>query len=313
MHRDTFQALMNASDCPVFVIERTHSHSGQVLKYANAPLKRLLGCEGQELIGREWSSMFIPAGIKSDLSRTRTAIDSGATVNEMLRAERPSGEVLWLDAHLYPIRDSMGSVVEYVGILNDVTDEHRSYEELEHRAYHDALTGLANRHLLRDRFEQARAHAQRASGSLAAVVLDMNGFKLINDRFGHQAGDDLLRCVAARLAATVRTEDTVARLGGDEFVLLLGEEPADVNAARRVIARVAEALTRPIMLQRQQLVLACCAGVSRYPEDGEDLETLLKAADAALYRAKARAQRPARTGTRPSGDPVQPFTRLVAA
>jgi diguanylate cyclase (GGDEF)-like protein/PAS domain S-box-containing protein len=304
VHRDIFQALMNSSDCPVLIIER--SHSGQVLRYANAPLKRLLGCETEDLTAREWSSLFA-GGMESGLSRARLAIDSGMPVNETLRTERVSGEDLWLDARLYPIRDPTGSTVEYVGILHDVTNEHRSHAELQHRVHHDALTGLANRHLLQERFEQARAHAQRSSGSIAVVVLDMNGFKSINDRFGHPAGDDLLRCVAGRLEATVRAEDAVARLGGDEFVLLLGEEAADVNAARKVIARVAEALTRPIRLLRHQLVLACCAGVSRYPQDGADLETLLNAADAALYRAKARAKIPARAAPPGSERQFLPF------
>lgn len=283
------QELMETSDCPVLIIDRTPA--GQPLRYANATLKRLLGYEAGELVGHEWSSLFTPVGLESALAFARNAMDLGLEVKETLRAERLSGEVLWLDARLYPIRNSTGLVTQYVGMLNDVTNERRSREELERRAYHDALTGLANRYLLPDRFEQARAHARRCGGSVVLVVLDLNGFKLINDRFGHRAGDDLLRCVGARLSAAVRGEDTVARLGGDEFVLLLADGP-DAGAANAIIERAAEALARPIILQRQQLVLACCAGVSRYPEDGSDLESLLGTADAALYRAKARAKGP---------------------
>jgi diguanylate cyclase (GGDEF)-like protein/PAS domain S-box-containing protein len=289
-----FQKAMDTSACPVLIIDRTPA--GQPLRYANTSLERLLGYGGEKLAGREWSSLFTPVGMESTISHAQTAVDLGIPVNETLRAERLSGEVLWLDARMYPIHAAAGLVNHYVGILHDVTYEHRSREELEHRAFHDALTGLANRHLLRDRFDLARAQAQRCSGSLAVVILDMNDFKLINDRHGHHAGDDLLRCVGARLSAAVRGEDTVARLGGDEFVLLLADGPHDPDSASAIIERVAEALTRPIKLEQQQLVLACCAGVGRYPEDGSDLETLLKAADMALYRAKARAKRPAREG-----------------
>ena len=285
-----FEELIETSDCPMLIVDRTPQ--GQSLRYANATLKRLLGYGDGELVGREWSSLFTPDGLESALSLARSAMDLGLEVKETLRAEHVSGAVLWLDARLYPIRNPTGLVTQYVGILNDVTNERRSREELERRAYHDALTGLANRYLLWDRFEHARAHARRCGGSLALVVLDLNGFKLINDRFGHQAGDDLLRCVGARLSAAVRGEDTVARLGGDEFVLLLGDGPDGAAAASVIIERAAEALAQPIILQRQRLVLTCSAGVSRYPEDGSDLESLLKTADVALYRAKARAKGP---------------------
>lgn len=294
-----FQTLMDGSDCPLVVIDRTHA--GQSLRYANASLKRLLGYEGDDLCGREWSSLFIPVGMESSPSVARSAMDMGIEVRETLRAERPGGEVLWLDAHMYPIRDSTGVVTRFIGILHDVTKERRSREELERRACHDSLTGLANRYLLWDRFERARAQARLGGASLALVILDLNGFKLVNDRFGHQAGDEVLRCVGARLAAAVRGEDTVARLGGDEFVLLLGEQPGVGDSAREVITRVAEAVARPIILRQQQLVLACAAGVSRYPEDGTDLESLLEAADVALYRDKARAPGPSRA--REDGEP----------
>lgn len=275
----------------MLIIDR--AAAGQPLRYANATLKRLLGYEGGELVGREWSSLFTPVGMESALSLACSAMDLGVEVKETLRAERLSGEVFWLDARLYPIRNSTGFVTQYVGVLSDVTNEHRSREELERRACHDALTGLANRYLLSDRFQHARAHARRRGECLALVLLDMNGFKLINDRFGHQAGDDLLRCVGSRLSAAVRDEDTVARLGGDEFVLLLGDGPDGTDAASAVIERVTEALARPIKIHRQGLELACCAGISRYPDDGSDLESLLNTADAALYRAKARAKRSA--------------------
>jgi diguanylate cyclase (GGDEF)-like protein len=188
------------------------------------------------------------------------------------------------------VRSGSGATTHYILVLHDVTDERRTRQELEHRAYHDPLTGLANRHLLKDRFEQALARAHRHNTSFAVVLLDMNGFKLINDRFGHDMGDELLKCVGARLRDCVRQEDTVARIGGDEFVLLLESNSSESPEA--VVQRAAEAARQPILLKGRRIRPAFCTGVARYGVDGFDVETLLKAADVGLYRSKARTRRP---------------------
>ena len=156
---------------------------------------------------------------------------------------------------------------------------------LEALALTDPLTGLANRRLLTERLSMAIVHARRNNSNMAVMYLDLDGFKQINNTLGHNAGDVLLKMVAARLTATVREEDTVARLGGDEFVIMLWHisSPDD---ARTVALKVIQAVTQPYVLDGQTARVTTSAGVGVYPIHGEDAETLMKCADLALYVAK---------------------------
>lgn len=156
---------------------------------------------------------------------------------------------------------------------------------LESLALHDALTGLANRRLLADRMSMALAHARRHTSALAVVYLDLDGFKRLNDARGHGAGDALLRQVAQRLVALVREEDTVARAGGDEFILLLWHISGP-EYATAVALKVIAALAVPFIVEGHAVSISVSAGVSIYPNHGEDAETLTKSADRALYEAK---------------------------
>src|SRR5688572_6462682 len=163
--------------------------------------------------------------------------------------------------------------------------ERKRYQEaLEHQANYDALTGLPNRNLLHDRLKQA-VFAQRHVRSIAVVFIDLDHFKFINDSLGHNAGDKLLQQMADRLREAVRDGDTVSRLGGDEFILVLNDqhnEDVVFRAMQRIIGKVGE----PVVIGGQELTVTCSAGISLFPQDGTDVETLLKNADAAMYRAK---------------------------
>jgi diguanylate cyclase (GGDEF)-like protein len=160
----------------------------------------------------------------------------------------------------------------------------RYQEQLEHQANYDALTGLPNRSLLLDRLKQA-VYLQRQVRSIAVVFIDLDHFKFINDSLGHNAGDKLLQKMAERLRLAVRDGDTVSRLGGDEFILVLNDqhnEDVIFRAMQRIVAKVNE----PITIDGRELYVTCSAGISLHPQDGPDVETLLKNADAAMYRAK---------------------------
>lgn len=156
---------------------------------------------------------------------------------------------------------------------------------LEALALNDPLTGLANRRLLDDRMSMALVHARRNRSAMAVVYLDLDGFKQINDTLGHGTGDILLKMVAERLLATVREEDTVARLGGDEFILALWHV-SGIDYAALAASRAIEALSQPYDIEGNTVRITTSAGVSIYPDHGEDAETLMKSADAALYEAK---------------------------
>jgi two-component system, cell cycle response regulator len=166
------------------------------------------------------------------------------------------------------------------------------YRQLEHSnraleslALHDALTGLPNRRLLEDRLTLAIAHARRNKRAMAVMYLDLDGFKQINDTLGHDAGDTLLRMVAARLVAEVRQEDTVARLGGDEFVIALWEL-SHADDVAKLASKVIQAVSQPYSIQGRGVSMTASVGVGIYPTHGGEVETLMKSADLALYEAK---------------------------
>jgi diguanylate cyclase (GGDEF)-like protein len=157
---------------------------------------------------------------------------------------------------------------------------------LELQALNDPLTGLANRRLLAERISMALVHAHRNKNAMAVVYLDLDGFKQINDTLGHGVGDELLKMVAGRLVATVREEDTVARLGGDEFIIVLWHVTG-IDYAASVVLRAIEAVSQPYDVDGTTVSITISAGISIYPEHGEDADTLMKSADLALYEAKA--------------------------
>ncbi|HEX6265278.1 MAG TPA: EAL domain-containing protein [Burkholderiales bacterium] len=163
--------------------------------------------------------------------------------------------------------------------------ERKRYQvQLEHQANYDALTGLPNRNLLHDRLHQA-VFMQREARAVAVVFIDLDHFKFVNDSLGHSMGDKLLKGMAERLCTVLREGDTVARLGGDEFVLILNHQ-ANEEAIFRAMQRITAKIAEPIEIEGREMTLTCSAGISLYPQDGIDVDTLLKNADTAMYRAK---------------------------
>ena len=183
---------------------------------------------------------------------------------------------------LIEVKTRIHNMLEVRLLYKQLEDYSRALESL---ALHDPLTGLPNRRLLMDRLSLAIAHAHRNQSAMAVMYLDLDGFKLINDTLGHDAGDTLLQMVADRLVAAVRQEDTVSRLGGDEFVIGLSElSHADdaVNMASKVI----QALAQPYNIQGRNVSMTASVGIGIYPTHGVEVETLMKSADTALYEAK---------------------------
>jgi diguanylate cyclase (GGDEF)-like protein len=184
-----------------------------------------------------------------------------------------------------PARDGE-QVIGRVYSFSDITRLRRYQLELERIAYSDSLTGVANRVLLNDRIRHAIAQAKRKREPVGLVYLDMDGFKTVNDRYGHEAGDQLLIAVTERISQILRTSDTLARLGGDEFVIVLSDLHTRAET-RPVIERLAQSLREPLLLSGNlSLQVSASFGVAFYPQDGDDAETLLRHADQAMYRAK---------------------------
>lgn len=280
----SFQRVLESCACPVLIISA--ASRAQSIVYASPAFLTLIGYSAAEVLGREWIRFFERDATDSRPQVLQAAIREGSQGQGSLSAKHRNGSTLYLDMKLTALRSDVGLVTHYVAALYDITAERRRREDLEYRAYHDPLTGLANRHLLRGRFESAIAYARRHGTSFAVALLDLNGFKQVNDHYGHDAGDILLKSVGVRLTEIVRDEDTVARVGGDEFALLL-LEAGKPDAAERIADRVREALGEPVQLEDGVARVSCCIGIARYPYDGADLESLLKAADVRLYDLKA--------------------------
>jgi diguanylate cyclase (GGDEF)-like protein len=162
----------------------------------------------------------------------------------------------------------------------------QSQRQLVHLAHHDVLTGLPNRALLDDRLTQAILYAQRYGRHVTVVFIDLDHFKTINDSLGHDIGDELLKQTAERMRRTARQTDTVVRLGGDEFVIVLFDQPDDAEGISTILQRLREAVAQPQEIRCHTLLVTCSMGVATYPQDGQDVTTLLKNGDAAMYQAK---------------------------
>ncbi len=195
------------------------------------------------------------------------------------------GAIRWTALRGKYLFDAAGRAVRMVGVSQDITARKRSEEEERFFAYHDTLTGLPNRRLLDDRLRQALHLAQRRGARLAVLLIDLDEFKQVNDRFGHRAGDAVLREVAARLAACVRKADTLARQGGDEFVVVISELAQDADP-EVVAQKILRALQEPLDIEGAAMRIGASIGISLHPGDAGDGDALLRNADAAMYRAK---------------------------
>jgi diguanylate cyclase (GGDEF)-like protein/PAS domain S-box-containing protein len=257
--------------------------------YVNPAFERITGYTVPETLGRNTRFLYGQDKGQPALENIRAALRERREGHAVLRNYRKDGTLFWNDLYIAPVRDAGGAVTHYVGVLNDVSDNLRYQQELEHQANHDTLTDLPNRNLLRDRIQQAMIFAERYRHRVAVAFLDLDDFKLINDGLGHSSGDRLLQMAAERLTGYLRASDTVARIGGDEFVLVLqypDGEPAVAQHLQRILTRLAQ----PFQIEGREVYVTCSIGVSLYPQDGKDSEELLRNADAAMYRAKEQGK-----------------------
>jgi diguanylate cyclase (GGDEF)-like protein/PAS domain S-box-containing protein len=232
-----------------------------------------------------WRQVFVePNRMFSVVRETQeNGIVQGAEV-EVYRKDRAKR---WVIANIRAARDSDGNILLYEGTAEDITERKVAEERVQFLAYYDALTGLPNRTLLEDRIAIALGGARRRKERIACLFLDLDRFKIVNDTLGHSVGDTLLQEVAERLKKWVREQDTVARVGGDEFVIMLtGLQLASDAAA--AAERVVDLVTSEFSIHGHSLNVTCSVGISMFPENGMDGETLVKNADAAMYSAKQK-------------------------
>ena len=260
------------------------------ITYLNPVAERMTGWLRREAVGRPLTDVFriIDAASRA---HARNPMDEATQLDKVVGLTpncvliRRDGFEMGIEDSASPIHDRGGQVIGAVMVFHDVTVARALSVQAVYLAQHDFLTDLPNRMLLNDRITQAIALASRRAERLAVLFLDLDRFKHVNDSLGHGIGDGLLRSVAQRLAACVRHSDTVSRHGGDEFVVLLSEiDRADAAAASA--QKILNALVAPHDVSHHQLHVSATIGISIFPDDGTDAETLIKCADTAMYHAK---------------------------
>ena len=258
--------------------------SGRIVR-VNPAFTRITGYSEQDAIGK--TTDLLKSGKHDDrfYRDMWEAIESQGYWEDEIWNRRKSGDVYpeWL--RISAVYDEHGKVISYVGIFSDLSRIKESQEQLDFLAHYDPLTGLPNRLLFMARLEHALQSGRRNERQVALLFLDLDRFKNLNETLGHSAGDVLLMEAAERLREVVREEDTVARLGGDEFTLVL-ENVSDLIDVAGVVRKLQRALCRPLQIEDHELVISASVGVSLYPRDGEDPDTLVKHAEAAMYEAK---------------------------
>ena len=258
---------------------------GIPILYVNPAFERMTGYSAEEAIGKDCQFLLGKDQTQLDLYNLLYAMQEGREARAVLHSNRKDGSLFWGEVHIAPVRTEEEQITHYVGIITDVTERKHMEDQLMQQATHDALTGLPNRLLLIDRIAQAITYANRTHNQVVLLFIDLDHFKYVNDTFGHSRGDMLLEIAAKRLVDCMRESDTVARLGGDEFVVLLTSVNSERNIAT-VAQKILKVLAMPYTIDKHEVILSASVGISIYPKDGTDTESLLKNADIAMYRAK---------------------------
>ena len=230
------------------------------------------------------AALFCPEERPRVQKAVEQVLASGVATAIEVRLERAAGTPLWAQIRLARLELASGQHELQLTAL-DITPWKEGQSRLEHLATHDPLTGLANRALCLDRVGQSIVQSKRRASRFSVMLLDLDGFKKVNDSLGHGIGDQLLQEAARRLTTTLRELDTVARIGGDEFVLVL-PETSESKVLEAIASRVLDALGRPYFIDEHELYLSASIGTAVWPEHGTDVQVLMQHADTAMYRSK---------------------------
>ena len=260
--------------------------SGKIT-FVNPAFSAMTGYSAEEAIGQ--THRLLSAGKQEDEFYAQVwgyLLKNGGWEGDVSN-RRKSGETFIQHQTISAIRDQHGNPTKFISILNDISNKRSLENEIEHRANHDPLTGLANRNLLIERLDQSIKRGRRQKETTAVLFIDLDHFKRVNDKLGHSYGDKLLQEVSIRLQQCVRETDTVARQGGDEFVIVL-HKVKDIDEAARVSEKVIAALSSPFSIDGTiSTSVSASIGIAMFPDDGSNVNTLFRNADLAMYRAKS--------------------------
>ena len=265
-----------------------------VICFSNSAAGGLLGCESKQLLGVAYAALLTPQWSREGVIQQPVDAMVNTEVTKLIGEEL---EFYRHDGHSFPVACRPGEVagdseVASVVLFEDISARKRSEATLKRRAEQDPLTGLANRAAFGDFLVGALARATRSSKEVGLLYLDLDHFKPVNDRYGHQVGDEILVAVAKRLLASVRGGDLVARIGGDEFVIVL-DDVAGEHGCAAVAQTIETVLNQAYPVGNRQIYCRSSVGIARFPADGQDQQSLIQSADKAMYREKMRQRREA--------------------
>jgi len=253
----------------------------------NRALIEIVGYDKEELEKLTFQEITYPDDLDADLTNRQQLLDGNLTSYQMeKRYIRKDRQIVWIQLTGSIRKDDSGYPLYFIAQIEDISERKRNEEQIHQLAFYDTLTKLPNRRLMKDRLNQSLVQAERFSRSLALMFIDLDNFKQVNDTLGHDAGDELLKVMAARLLHCVRSADTVSRFGGDEFVVLL-EEIAGPYDAEIVAGKMLKAINEPLYIQENKLQITVSIGIAvKLGNGNHDAKTLMKKADIAMYEAK---------------------------
>ena len=294
--KELAERLVLNSAVPSFVINTEHK-----VVIWNLACEELTGIKAEAMIGSDqaWKAFYktkssvladiIIDGPSNTMPDLYQEFGKSSFIPDGLQAGGWYPDLNGMDRYIIfnaaPIRNSNGELLAAIETFEDVTEQKKYEQQLEYQATHDDLTLLPNRNLLVDRIRQALLISQRNGHQVAVFFIDLDNFKFINDSLGHDVGDELLKIAAARLMSCIRAGNTVARQGGDEFVVMVSDQNM-VDVAGRIATTIQEAITQPFKIKEHEFLITCSIGISISPRDGEDVQTLIRNADLAMYQAK---------------------------
>lgn len=290
---EAFRLAFDGSGVAMAMISLASPRQGRYLK-VNQALCDLVGYPAGDLLARSVSDITHPDDVEAD---ERAAIEAGANERDTYRTEkrylRADGSITWVAVTTSVVGRMSEQELLVISLVEDITARRAAEQELTHRALHDPLTGLLNRQAVEERLTHAVQRTRRSSQQGAVLFCDLDGFKAVNDRFGHQRGDAVLAAVAQRLASEVRAVDSLARIGGDEFVIIA--EQISTKDLTHLVGRIKEAVAQPLS-NAGDINLTVSVGTARLTAHTADPASALREADDAMYRDKIRGRRSCRDG-----------------
>ncbi|MBU8906419.1 sensor domain-containing diguanylate cyclase [Desertibacillus haloalkaliphilus] len=282
--KEELQQLYKSLEITIFSYDKVHNHM-----YVSKGVENIIGYEVTEF--NKNPNLIKEIIYKEDVTifnENEQKLNEGKSIQVKHRIVTPNDEIRWVHMKATPIQDSFGDVVKINGTLLDITAEKQLERKLKQLAYYDNLTDLPNRTLLQKHLKKVLARSKRHNHRVIIAFIDLDGFKKVNDKLGHDSGDILLQEVATRLNNSVREEDLIARMGGDEFIMVFEETEKEEVAgiSKRILANISKSFE----INDQEVSVSPSIGISMFPEDGEDSNTLIKNADTAMYVAKSKGK-----------------------